>query len=337
MHQKTRTNNAEELFGNFSNPSEFLNSEESFEKYWKWPDEIGNGYMSLTRFRPDLMLAIGDYELLKNLRLNFELNISPFVHIGFGVSGSLWYSPSYEHDKKDVCILNPGQSFISYMPEWQGVAKYPARTRVRAVGIYVNPPLLNIFMEGKYAHIPTGMRDVLNGSNGNHYNHSLPTTPAANLAVHQILDCPYRGPLKRLYLESKALELITHILAQFFSSEYSLKNPSVLRPDDIERIHHARKIISRDLENPPTLFQLARLVGLTHTKLNRGFREIYGTTVFGYLRKVRLEQAKLLLEKNSMNVTEVALSVGYNSLSSFIHAFSDHFGIKPTMYIKRTV
>jgi AraC-like DNA-binding protein len=75
-------------------------------------------------------------------------------------------------------------------------------------------------------------------------------------------------------------------------------------------------------------------VGLTHTKLNRGFREIYGTTVFGYLHQIRLEQAKLLLEEQRMNVTEVALTVGYNSLPSFSTAFSKHFGLKPIMCIK---
>jgi AraC-like DNA-binding protein len=180
------------------------------------------------------------------------------------------------------------------------------------------------------------MRDIVNGANEKHYYHALTTTPLANMAIHQIFNCPYQCPLKRLYLESKALELISHNLAQFVSPESILKNPSVLRPDDIERIHHAREIISRDLENPPTLFELVRLVGLTHTKLNRGFREIYGTTVFGYLHQIRLEQAKLLLEEQRMNVTEVALTVGYNSLPSFSTAFSKHFGLKPIMCIKNS-
>ncbi|MBW1612853.1 MAG: helix-turn-helix transcriptional regulator [Deltaproteobacteria bacterium] len=336
MQQETTIINADELFGNFSDLGEFLNSEESFEKYWGWPDGIGNGFMSMIKFRPGLMLGIWDYQLWENLTVSFEAKSSPFI-IGFSVPVNVWSTLGYGQAKKDVLMFNSGQSFISYLPEWQGIAEYPARTPAHTVSIYIDPLLLNTFMDEQHDRIPTGMHDIVNGANEKHYYHTLNTTPIVNMAIHQILDCPYRGPLKRLYLESKALELITHILAQLVSPEAALKNPSVLRPDDIERIHHARKIISHDLENPPTLFQLARLVGLTHTKLNRGFREIYGTTVFGYLRKIRLEQAKLLLEKNSMNVTEVALSVGYNSLSSFIHAFSDHFGITPTMYIKRTV
>ncbi|MEJ2157126.1 MAG: helix-turn-helix transcriptional regulator [Desulfobacteraceae bacterium] len=80
---------------------------------------------------------------------------------------------------------------------------------------------------------------------------------------------------------------------------------------------------------------MARAVGTTHTQLNRGFRRIYGTSVFGYLRKMRLEKARHLLEKGKMNVTEAAMAVGYNSLSSFSRAFSNHFGMKPMRYLKK--
>ena len=63
---------------------------------------------------------------------------------------------------------------------------------------------------------------------------------------------------------------------------------------------------------------------------------MYGATVFGYLRKMRLEEARRLLEKGDMNVTEAALAVGYNSISSFSRAFSAHFGSKPLSFVKKT-
>jgi AraC-like DNA-binding protein len=281
------------------------------------------------------MLGIGDYRIIENIDLSFEFKHSPVV-FGFSVSGNIRFTVNYEEDQKDVWVFKSGHSFMSYLPEWKGVAEYPARTSVRTVGIYIDPLLLNTFMEGQHDQIPTGMRDIVNGANEKHYYHASTTTPPANMTIHQMFNCPYQCPLKRLYLESKALELISHNLAQFVSPKSTLKNPSVLRPDDIERIHHAKEIISRDLENPPTLFELARLVGLTHTKLNRGFREIYGTTVFGYLHKIRLERARLLLEEQRMNVTEVAFTVGYNSLPSFSTAFSKHFGLNPITCIKNS-
>jgi AraC-like DNA-binding protein len=107
----------------------------------------------------------------------------------------------------------------------------------------------------------------------------------------------------------------------------------VLRPDDIERIHEARDILIRNLQDPPYLLDLAWQVGLNDTKLKRGFRQIFGTTVFGYLQLKRLERARSLLEERNMNVSEVAATVGYSSLSHFAKVFTQHFGAKPSFYL----
>ena len=335
MHQKRTIINSEELFGNMDEAFESLNSEDNFERFWRWPDGIGDGFMSLIKLRPGLMLGIGDYRIIENIELSFEFKHPPVV-FGFSVSGNISFTVNYEEGQKDVWVSKSGHSFMSYSPECRGIAKYSTAPPIRIVGIYMDKTLLNKIMMDQHHQIPTGMRDIVNGANEKHYYHALTTTPLANMAIHQIFNCPYQCPLKRLYLESKALELISHNLAQFVSPESTSTNPSALRPDDIERIHHAKEIISRDLENPPTLFELARLTGLTHTKLNRGFRKIYGTTVFGCLHQIRLERAKLLLEEQRMNVTEVAFTVGYNSLPSFSTAFSKHFGLKPMTCIKNS-
>jgi len=71
-------------------------------------------------------------------------------------------------------------------------------------------------------------------------------------------------------------------MAQFIAPEAALKKNFVLRPQDIERVHHAKKLVGRDFQNPPKLLDLAKVVGLPHPKLNFCFREVYGTTVFGY-------------------------------------------------------
>ena len=84
MHQKPTIINAEQLFGNFSKMSNFQNSEDSFEKHWDWPGEIGNGFMYVIKFRPGLMLGIGDYQLWKNLTVSFQWE-SPTFFMGFSV------------------------------------------------------------------------------------------------------------------------------------------------------------------------------------------------------------------------------------------------------------
>ncbi len=61
-----------------------------------------------------------------------------------------------------------------------------------------------------------------------------------------------------------------------------------------------------------------------------GFRAHFGTSVFAYLRKARMELAQELLRKRHLNVTEVAFRVGYSNPSKFAAAFRREFGVSPS-------
>jgi len=195
--------------------------------------------------------------------------------------------------------------------------------------------LLAAYLDGCWELVPREFRDICEGCDSGEFQHHGPLSPAMDIAIQHLLECPYAGSMKKLYFESKAIELIAHKMAQIASAECLTHRPVTLRHDDMARIGLAKDILGHDLENPPGLFELARAVGTTHTNLNRGFRAVCGTTVFGYLRKLRLDSARRLLEEEGLNVTEAALSVGYNSISSFSKAFSTYFGLNPKRLQKK--
>jgi AraC-like DNA-binding protein len=147
--------------------------------------------------------------------------------------------------------------------------------------------------------------------------------------IHQILNCPYQGSLRRLYLESKTLELIAHNLAQLVVDKNGYDKTFTLLSGDIERVREARDVLICNMENPPSLLELAKQVGINKNKLNHGFHQVFGTSVFEHLRISRLERARKLLESKEMNVTEVAFEVGYEYQRSFTRAFKRHFGTNP--------
>ena len=74
------------------------------------------------------------------------------------------------------------------------------------------------------------------------------------------------------------------------------------------------------------------LVGMCDYNLKRGFKEVFNTTVFGYLRDRRLERAQQLLLEPWMSVAEAARTVGYDSHASFTTAFKRKYGISPKAY-----
>jgi AraC-like DNA-binding protein len=137
-----------------------------------------------------------------------------------------------------------------------------------------------------------------------------------------------------MYLEGKSLEIMALQLTQLVFGENRSVKPPTLRPADVECIHEARDILVRNLENPPSLLGLARQVGLNDTKLKRGFRQVFGATVFGYLQSKRMERGRQLLAEGKINVTEVAYEVGYSSRAHFSRAFTKQFGLNPIVYLR---
>ena len=294
------------------------------------PEALGMGSLREIRLHSGIRLGILDYEPREPV-MEFEGN-APVFGFGFCLSG---VTKSRVSCLKESFVIRSGQSGFFHFPDLSGYSE-EVKGHILRVLIQMEPDEFFSLMEGDFDRIPAMLRKFADGAGVKPCRVADMITPSMQTALHQILNCPYHGLTRQLFLEGKATELMAYKLEQLESDPDKTKTHPVLKPDDVERIHHAREIISRDLENAPMLLELARLVGLTHTKLNRGFREIYGTTVFGYLRKIRLEQARLLLEEQRMSVTEAAFSVGYNSLPSFSTAFSKHFGLKPIMCIKNS-
>nr|WP_235927106.1 AraC family transcriptional regulator [Gloeocapsopsis dulcis] len=107
---------------------------------------------------------------------------------------------------------------------------------------------------------------------------------------------------------------------------------SNFRGHDLECIHHAKEILIRNLDNPPSILDLARQVGLNDRKLKQGFHQVFNTTPFAYLRHYRLEQARQLLMDSEASIEQVAKTVGYGDRSRFAAAFRKQFGINPKTY-----
>ena len=155
------------------------------------------------------------------------------------------------------------------------------------------------------------------------------TTPGMKLAIHQMLHCPYQGVTRWMYWESKVLELLVLRLEEIKRPSPETAVKSILKSGDLDRIHYAREIVHKRLTNPPSLLELSRLVGLNDYKLKLGFKQVFGTTVFGDLKRYRLEQARRLLEERQISVKAAAAAVGYVNKGHFAAAFRKQFGIYP--------
>lgn len=219
-----------------------------------------------------------------------------------------------------------------YLPDIREFEHSAANQRTKEVRIYWYPDLLDSF-QSSFEKLSTPLQQLREGYTSQRFHKPLGAiTPAMRLALQQILECPFREALKQMYLEGKALELLALQIAQWGENDRVLCQSLCFRPDEIERLHHAKAILNQTLQSPPSLLELARQIELNDFKLKRGFREVFGTTVFGYVQSLRLEQAKQLLTGTDLTITEIAHQVGYESMSHFGYLFKRKFSMTPRNY-----
>jgi len=80
------------------------------------------------------------------------------------------------------------------------------------------------------------------------------------------------------------------------------------------------------------LGELAALVGLSPFHFTRMFKQTTGVSPFVYLRRLRAERARALLETGELSVIEIALAVGYDTPQAFARMFRAETGMSPSQW-----
>jgi len=292
--------------------------ESDFETIEKCPQQLGNGHQRWI-FLNGIDLLIHDYEFRDDLAITLHEDPG-CIEFGFQMLGN--------HQCRDR-TRSSRQNFVEWGTVKNAIAQKSAG-RILQVDIHLDSPELLQYFCTSESSLPLAIQQLITG-NEQPYNHIGSITPEMKLVLEQILNCPYQGATKQMYLGAKCLELIAMKIAQL--SEVNRKTYPRLSRSEIDQIQQAKDIISQNLCNPPSLLSLARQVGLNDCTLKRGFRQVFGTSVFGYLHDHRMEYARKLLEEQAMTITGVAAMVGYANRGHFAAAFRKKFGVTPSHYL----
>lgn len=139
---------------------------------------------------------------------------------------------------------------------------------------------------------------------------------------------------KRLMAESQALALLARWLepADNVTRLSQPKTQVKLLNNEIKSLKKVVEILTGDLMNTPSLYELAEQANMSHTKLNRCFKKVYGQTVYSWLRLYRLESAKAYLAKNQDSIADIAFQCGFSSASHFAYSFKQQYHCSPAEY-----
>ena len=149
--------------------------------------------------------------------------------------------------------------------------------------------------------------------------------PEMQSIVDQVFHTRYEGKAKMMFFRSQMTSLLAHFFGQL-----SILTENAIPTGEGEKLQKAKEILTANMENPPSLSELSRQIGLNTFKLKKSFKELFGVPVFKYLQNERLTQAHEVIKNQKMTVQEAAWHVGYDSLSSFSNAFAKKFGYRPS-------
>ncbi|MBA4502784.1 response regulator transcription factor [Marinobacterium marinum] len=96
--------------------------------------------------------------------------------------------------------------------------------------------------------------------------------------------------------------------------------------------HSARIHLLSNLDEAPSVQDLARLVGTNAKRLNTAFKECAGATVYEYLREERMKEAWQLLRNTDTSINDIAAQVGFSNGANFSTAFRERFGLAPSKF-----
>ena len=225
-----------------------------------------------------------------------------------------------------VCRFTGNQNNIVYLPHTE--MDYTMSTdKVHLLGIQFQREFFYRFIDEHSELLSTFWNNVEKRKETRLVNErNLPLTPRMELLISEIMNSERGGYLKKLFLESRIIELL---MLQLEQADFYTKYSGSISRDDKEKLFAVKELMEEDVLSKFTLRELAHQVGLNEFKLKKGFKELFGKTVFTYFNDLRMEYARKLLLDDGKMVYEVADILGYSESHHFAHAFKKKFGVTP--------
>lgn len=200
---------------------------------------------------------------------------------------------------------------------------------VDVVSFVFSSTLLEQFVRSRIEE-STINEDVLSFTYSSSFSRSMTLCGRTRSVIEGIVNQQYTGSLQNIYINAQTQMLLLYSLDCLGDKQLDVISCKFLNnDDDKEKILKARELLIQHIGEPITIKQLSRKVAMNECYLKKGFKEMFGTTIFEFYQSQRMEHAKYLLYEKGLTVTEVSSTLGYSSISHFSTAFKKHTGLKP--------
>ncbi len=228
-----------------------------------------------------------------------------------------------EHNRLELCFCTTNNRYIS------GRSNEPGEPEVVDVfTFHFTSTFLRQFVHN--VKLTNRKDEVLAFHYPQSFTKLFPLCSRKGAVLEAMLTHGYGGAMENVFVNAKVHELLLYSIecladekeegfsCRFLADEYGR-----------DRIYLAKEILLQRIGEPITIKELSRKVAINECYLKKGFKEVFGTTIFDFYQQQRMEHAKYLLYEKGLSVTDVSVLLGYSSISHFSAAFKKHTGLKP--------
>jgi AraC-like DNA-binding protein len=206
-----------------------------------------------------------------------------------------------------------------------------AQVPTTLVVLHCGPELLSERLGMALSEAPDPLRALAGAGPAAGVSNRVSLTPELFRAAQWIHASRYSvlSTVRATYLEALAMEMVCQIVTDLSAGGSAQLCGRSLLSRDRRRVHEARDYLSQHYASPPTIPQLARMVGMNQTKLKAAFKQLLNVTIYEYVLQRRMEVAAQMLVEAELSVAEIAYRVGYDYPANFSCAFKRYYGRLP--------
>lgn len=199
---------------------------------------------------------------------------------------------------------------------------------IDVISVRFTPAHLSQFV--KAVKHSTFSEDILNFRHSVSFYKILPLCGRTRMVLESLLNHNHTGSLENIYINAQTQMLLLYSMECMAGDKEEAFNCKFLaNENDREKILKAREILLQHISEPLTIKELSKKVAINECYLKKGFKEMFGTTIFDFFQSQRMEHARYLLYEKGLSVTDVSNLLGYSYISHFSTAFKKHTGLKP--------
>lgn len=246
-----------------------------------------------------------------------------YLELKFCISGNVYCRQ--KETECDKCRLNTSKDCLS------------REESVDLLSFKFTPAQLSQFVKPRLSGETVISDEVMEFKRLSSFTKILPLCGKSRMVLEAMLNNTYTGSLENIFINAQIQMLLLHSLDCMVGEKEidTISCKFLANEADRDKIVKAREVLIQHIGEPITIKELSRKVAMNECYLKKGFKEMFGTTIFDFYQSQRMEHAKYLLYEKGLSVTEVSLLLGYSSISHFSTAFKKHTGLKPCELLLR--